>query len=76
MTDHEALAHERLRTLIADAIDEPGVDAPYHKAEPVIDRFPLAYFDRTVNGYGVPMRRVHAVGEWEVDPNRVPLGDD
>jgi len=28
-----------------------------------------AHYEREVNEHGVPVRRLHLVGEWEVDPS-------
>jgi hypothetical protein len=72
----DPLAHERFRTTLADAIGETGYDAyaagsdadPDVSASKVLDAFPEAHFEREINGAGVAMRRVVAVGVWEVDP--------
>lgn len=69
----DALAAERFRHIVAEAIDKPGMDAPWDEAQPVLDRFPEARFERHVNEHGVAMRRVVAASEWEVDPEPAPV---
>jgi hypothetical protein len=69
MTDQtDALAAERFRRIVAEAIDKPGMDAPWDEAQPVLDRFPEVHFERHVNENGVAMRRVVVASGWEVDP--------
>jgi hypothetical protein len=69
MTDQpDVLAAERFRNIVAEAIDKPGMDAPWNEAQPVLDRFPEVRFERHVNENGVAVRRVVVVSEWEVDP--------
>lgn len=68
MTAADPLAAERFRTIVAEAIDKPGMDAPWQEAEPIVDRFPDAYFEHRTNEHGVRVRRVVVASEWEVDP--------
>lgn len=65
---NDVMALERLRTLLTEAIDKPGIDSPAEHAEDALTALPAARFERTVNDAGVPMRRVVACGEWEMDP--------
>lgn len=76
MTDQpDVLATERFRNIVAEAIDKPGMDAPWDEAQPVLDRFPEARFERHVNEHGVAMRRVVVASGWEVDPTPAPVID-
>lgn len=79
MTDQpDALAIERFRTILMDVQeaadyalmgDTDQVAAPWDDvANRALNAFPEARFERRVNEHGVAMRRVVAVGEWEVDP--------
>lgn len=70
---HDPIAHERFRTICDDTIEreDSGDDYPTTSdmlAAVLTQRFPTAHFERTVNEHGVAVRRVHVVGEWEVDP--------
>lgn len=72
MTAADPLAAERFRTIVAEAIDKPGMDAPWQEAEPIVGRFPNAYFEYRTNEHGVRVRRVVVASEWEVDPTSAP----
>lgn len=69
MTTTDQLAIEHFRTIVAEAIDKPGMDAPWKEAAPVVDRFPGARFEYFVNEHGIPMRKVVVESEATVDPN-------
>jgi hypothetical protein len=72
MSDTDPLAHERFRTILTDAFEwtptDTGVDA-------ACEIFPDAHFEHRTNDAGVRVRRVVVAGEWEVDPDAVPVGD-
>jgi hypothetical protein len=82
MTDNQMtndpMATERLRTLLTDATRAAAFDAygmggdadPEVVTDAVMGSVVTgATFEREVNAKGVPMRRLHVVGEWEMDPN-------
>jgi hypothetical protein len=66
--ENDPMALARLRNVIAETIDRPGMDDPWHQAAPIAAVFPSAHFEREVNEHGVPMRRLVVTGEWEMDP--------
>lgn len=71
----DPMAVERLRTLIVEALIAPhsGVDLHEIAASAAAKEIRLEVlrnvtFQHDVNSAGVPMRRVVAYGEWEIDP--------
>lgn len=76
MTATDPLAHERFRTILAEAVRSTGYDAyadgqdadPDVAASKVLALFPDARFQLALNEHGVKVRRLVIHGEWEVNP--------